>query len=105
MSMSISGVGAFTGPQETDVYSVDGHLIGKVAEGWASEYASSSSLAGTTKQIGTGYFRMTGFKGGDLFVPLDALSDYTDERVRIRYTKNQIGKQGWDKRPADLPRD
>ena len=103
--MSISGIGVHAGPQETDVYSVDGHLIGKVAEGWASEYASSRTLAGTTHQTGVGYFRMVGLKGGDLFVPLSALSDYTDERVRIRLTKTQISKQGWDKRPADLPRD
>lgn len=91
--------------QNTDVYSIDGHLIGKVAEGWASEYASSRSLAGAIKETGMGYFRMTGFKGGDLFVPLNAMSDYTDERLKIRFTKAQIGKQGWDKRPAELPRD
>ncbi len=91
--------------QDTAVYSVDGHLVGKVAEGWPAEYTSSRALADTIGQRGMGYFRMTGFKGGDLFVPLDALSDYTDERVRIRFTKAQIGKQGWDKRPADLPRD
>jgi hypothetical protein len=89
--------------QDTDVYSVDGHLIGKVAEGWADDYASSPTLAQSVRQTGSGYFRMTGFKGGDLYVPLDALADYTDERVRIRFTKNQIAKQGWDKRPAGLP--
>ena len=103
--MSISGIGTQAGPQRTEVYSADGHLIGTVAEGWASEYASSRTLAGTTHQTGVGYFRMTSPKGSEIFVPLSALSDYTDERVRIRLTKAQIGKQGWDKRPADLPRD
>ncbi len=90
--------------QSADVYSIDGHLIGKVAEGWASEYASSRSLAGAIKETGIGYFRLTGFKGGDLYVPLDAMSDYTDERVKLRFTKNQIARQGWGERPAALPR-
>ena len=31
--------------------------------------------------------------------------DYTDERLRIRFTKSQIAKQGWNQRPAELPRD
>jgi hypothetical protein len=91
--------------QSTDVYSVDGHLIGKVAEAWPSEYASSRTLARAAKETGMGYFRLTGFKGGDLFVPFDALADYTDERLRIRFTKNQIAKQGWNQRPAELPRE
>ncbi len=103
--MSISGIGEYAGPQQTDVYSVDGHLIGKVAEGWASEYASSRTLAGTIHQTGVGYFRLTGLKGGDLFVPLSAVADYTDERLRIRFTKAQITRQGWDKRPADPTHD
>jgi hypothetical protein len=91
--------------QSTDVYSLDGHLIGQVAEAWPSEYASSRTLARAAKETGMGYFRLTGFKGGDLFVPLDALADYTDERLRIRFTKNQIAKQGWNQRPAELPRE
>ena len=91
--------------QNTDVYSVDGHLIGKVTEGWASEYASSRSLAGAIKETGMGYFHMTGYKGGDLYVPLSAMSDYTDERMKLRFTKAQVGKQGWDKRPSELGRD
>jgi hypothetical protein len=103
--MSIIGIGEESGPQRTDVYSIDGHLIGTVAEGWASEYASSRTLAGTTHQTGVGYFRVTRPKGDDLFVPMSALADYTDERLRVRFTKAQIGKQGWNKRPADLPRD
>lgn len=103
--MSISGTGNQPGPQQTTVYSIDGHLIGRVTEGWANEYASSRSLASTLHETGVGYFRLTGTKGGDLFVPLSALSDYTDERLRLRLTRAQIGKQGWDKRPAGLPRD
>ncbi len=88
--------------QDTEVYSVDGHLVGKVAEGWPAEYASSDALAGTIGQQGMGYFRMTGFKGGDLFVPTSALADYADERVRLKVTKGQIAKQGWNQRPAGL---
>lgn len=95
----------FAGLEDTDVYSVDGHLIGKVGEGWASEYASSKTLARSVKEAGVGYFRLTGFKGGDLYVPLDALSDYSDERVKLRFTKNQIAKRGWGQRPAELPRE
>ena len=91
--------------QDTEVYSLDGHLIGKVAEAWPSEYASSRTLARVAKETGMGYFRLTGFKGGDLFVPINELADYTDERVRIRLTKKQIAKKGWDQRPADLPRE
>ncbi len=88
--------------QDTDVYSLDGHLVGQVAEGWPDEYASSKDLAGAIGQQGMGYFRMTGFKGGDLFVPVSSLADYSDERVRLRVTKAQIAKQGWDRRPSGL---
>ena len=49
-----------------DVYSMDGHLVGQVAEAWPAEYASSRALASAIGQQGMGYFRMTGFKGGDL---------------------------------------
>jgi hypothetical protein len=87
---------------DTDVYSLDGHLVGKVAEGWPAEYASTRELASAIGEQGVGYFRMTGFKGGDLYVPTSAMADYTDERVRLRVTKGQIGKQGWDRRPAGL---
>lgn len=90
--------------QNTVVYSVDGHLIGKVAEAWADEYASSRTLANATDKTGVGYFRMTGFKGGDLYVPMNAMSDYTDERIKLRYTRSQIAKQGWHDRPALLPK-
>ena len=89
--------------QNTEVYSLDGHLLGTVAEAWPTEYASSPSLARATKQSGVGYFRLTGMKGGDLYVPLDMLADYADERLRIKLIKRLIAKQGWDKRPADLP--
>ncbi len=88
--------------QDTEIYSVDGHLVGKVAEGWPAEYASSDALAGTIGQQGMGYFRMTGFKGGDLFVPTSALADYANARVRLKITKGQIAKQGWNQRPAGL---
>ena len=88
--------------QDTDVYSVDGHLVGKVAEAWPAEYTSSRALADTIGQRGMGYFRMTGFKGGDLFVPTSALADYADERVRLKVTKGQIAKQGWNQRPTGL---
>lgn len=88
-----------------DVYSVDGHLIGKVGEGWASDSASSPTLARATKQTGVGYFTLTGFKGGDLYVPMDAVSDYADERLKLKFTKNQIAKKGWGQRPAELARD
>ena len=94
---------AFIPDQHTDVYSVDGHLLGTVTEAWPAEHASSPSLARATKQTGLGYFRLSGFKGGDLYVPLDMLSDYADERLKIKLTKNQIAKQGWGQRPADLP--
>lgn len=87
----------------TEVYSVDGHLLGIIAEAWPAEYASSRTLASATKQAGAGYFRLSAAKGSDLYVPIAMLSDYTDERVRIRLTKNQIAKQGWDQRPAGLP--
>src|SRR3954454_12162087 len=89
--------------QETEVYSLDGHLLGTVAEAWPAEYASSRTLATLTKQTGMGYFRLAVAKGDDLYVPIAELSDYTDERVRIRLTKGQIAKQGWNQRPAGLP--
>lgn len=89
--------------QTTQVYSLDGHLIGTVAEAWPSEFASSSSLAQATNQTGQGYFRMTREKGDDLYVPIAALSDYADERARIGMTLRQILKQGWDQRPDGLP--
>lgn len=88
--------------QDSEVYSIDGHLVGTVAEGWPAEYTSSSALAETIGEQGMGYFRMTGFKGGDLFVPTTALADYADERVRLKVTRGQIDKQGWDRRPSGL---
>jgi hypothetical protein len=88
--------------QETDVYSMDGHLVGQVAEAWPAEYASSRALASAIGQQGMGYFRMTGFKGGDLFVPVSAMADYADERIRLKVTKGMIAKQGWDQRPGGL---
>ena len=90
------------GPQQTDVYSMDGHLVGQVAEAWPAEYASSRTLASAIGQQGMGYFRMTGFKGGDLYVPISAMADYTDERVRLKVTKKLIAGQGWEQRPAGL---
>lgn len=88
--------------QDTAVYSLDGHLVGQVAEGWPAEHTSSRDLASAIGEQGVGYFRMTGFKGGDLFIPTSALADYADERVRLKVTKGQIGKQGWDRRPGGL---
>jgi hypothetical protein len=88
--------------QDTDVYSLDGHLVGQVAEAWPSEYSSSRALASAIGEQGMGYFRMTGFKGGDLFVPVSALADYADERVRLKVTKKLIARQGWERRPAGL---
>src|SRR5690349_12177226 len=88
--------------QETAVYSMDGHLVGQVADAWPAEYASSKPLAGAIGQQGMGYFRMTGFKGGDLFIPTSAMADYTDERIRLKVTKGAIARQGWDRRPSGL---
>ena len=95
--------------QEADVYTIDGHLVGRVVEAWPAEYAGSRTLARTVGKLGAGFFRMTGFKKGwraqpiDLYVPLDAMSDYADGRIRLRFTKNQLAKQGFDQRPAGLP--
>lgn len=88
--------------QKLDVYSVDGHLVGRVAEAWPAEYTSSRTLARLLGETGTGYFRMTGFKDADLYVPLDAVSDFSKERVRLNITRKQLAKQGWDKRPDEL---
>jgi hypothetical protein len=30
------------------------------------------------------------------------MSDYADGRIRLRFTKNQLAKQGFDQRPAGL---
>ncbi len=95
--------------QEADVYTIDGHLVGRLAEAWPDQYAGSRTLARSIGQLGVGYFRMTGFKKGwraqpiDLYVPLDAMSDYADGRIRLRFTKNQLARQGYDQRPAGLP--
>ncbi len=86
--------------QDTAVYTMDGHLVGQVAEAWPSEYTSSKALANAVGEQGTGYFRMTGFKGGDLFIPTSAMADYTDERIRLKVTKGALGKQGWNTRPS-----
>lgn len=88
--------------QHTDVYTIDGHLVGSVAEAWPAEYASSRSLARMLGQAGSGYFRLAGFKGGDLYVPFEAMSDYTEERIRLNVTRKQLGARGWDKRPAEI---
>jgi hypothetical protein len=88
---------------QIEVYSLDAHLLGTVAEAWPSEYSGSPTLARMVGKTGQGYFRLTGNKGGDLYVPIEALADFTEERLRIKYTRAQIRKQGWDKRPEDLP--
>jgi hypothetical protein len=89
--------------ENTAVYSLDAHLLGTVAEAWPSEYSGSPTLARTVGKTGQGYFRLASAKGSDLYVPIEALADFTEERLRIRYTRAQIRKQGWDKRPDDLP--
>lgn len=88
---------------DTEVYSIDGHLIGKVLDAHAAQYTSSRSLARLVGEVGSAYFQMEplGLRGVDtLYVPLDAMSDYTDERVRLRFTRKQIGKLGWDQPPT-----
>ena len=88
--------------QETAVYTIDGHLIGTVAEGWPAEYTSNKDLASTIGQQGMGYFRVAGYTGGDLFVPTSAMADYSNTRLRLKVTKAVIGKQGWERRPTGL---
>lgn len=90
--------------EDTEVYSVDGHLIGRVVDAQAAQYASSRTLARLVGETGSGYFEMAplGMRGvGALYVPLDAMSDYTGKRVRLRFTRNQVRKMGWDRPPTD----
>ncbi len=68
-----------------EVYSIDGHLVGTVADAWPESYTSNSRLAQMIGEEGEGYFQLTGFTGGDLNV-----------------TRKQLGQQGWDERPAYL---
>ncbi len=89
--------------QQMDVYAIDGHLVGSVAEAWPAEHTSSRTLARALGETGEGYFRMTVPKGADLYVPFEALADFSKERVRINMTRKQLLKQGWDRRPAELP--
>ena len=92
---------------DTEVYSIDGHLIGLVVDAHAAEYSSSRSLGRLVGETGAGYFVMEpiGMKGvGALYVPMDAMSDYTDERIRLRFPKKQLKAQGWDKPPTDQAR-
>lgn len=90
--------------ENTEVYSIDGHLIGRVVDAYAAQYGSSRSLARLVGETGAGYFVMEpiGMKGvGALYVPMDAMSDYTDERIRLRFTKKRLKGLGWDKPPTD----
>ncbi len=89
--------------QRLDVYTIDGHLVGQVAEAWPSEYTSSRTLARALGETGEGYFRMTAAKGPDLYVPFEAMSDFAASRLRLNLTRKQLLKQGWDRRPAELP--
>lgn len=88
----------------TEVYSIDGHLVGTVTEAWPEDYASTSRLARALNQTGSGYFRLGGFKNQDLYVPLNAVADYAEERLRLKVTRKQLGQQGWEERPAGLPK-
>ncbi len=85
-----------------EVYTIDGHLVGTVADAWPESYTSSRRLARTIGEEGEGYFQLTGFKSGDLYVPFSAVADFSDERIRLNVTRKQLGQQGWDERPARL---
>ena len=85
-----------------EVYSIDGHQVGTVADVWPESYTSTRRLARTIGEEGEGYFQLTGFKGGDLYVPFSAVADFSDERIRLNVTRKQLGRQGWDERPAHL---
>jgi hypothetical protein len=86
-----------------EVYSLDGHLVGTVADAWPESYTGSSRLARTIGEPGTGYFQLTGFKGGDLYIAFEAIADFSDERIRLKLTRKQLGRQGWHERPSHLP--
>ena len=86
-----------------EVYSLDGHLVGTAADAWPEEYTGTARLAQTIGETGEGYFQLTGFKGGDLYVPFSAMADFSDERIRLKVTRKQLGKQGWHERPVHQP--
>lgn len=93
---------AWSPGHRTEVYTIDGHLVGTVTEGWPAEYTSSRTLARMLDETGRGYFLLSRPKGADLYVPLEAVSDFTRDRIRLRLTRKQLGAQGWDKRPTRL---
>ena len=86
-----------------EVYSIDGHLVGTDADAWPETHTSTRRLARTIGEPGEGYFQLTGFKGGDLYVPFSALADFSDERIRLNLTRKQLAAQGWHEPPAHLP--
>lgn len=89
--------------EPTEVYTLDGHYAGRVVEAWPEAYAGDADLARTVGKAGKGYFRLAGTDGADLYIPFDALADFTEERIRLTVTRKALGKQGWGQRPATLP--
>jgi hypothetical protein len=91
---------------ETEVLSLDAQHVGAVSGAWPEDYAGGGGLARSIGKEGSGYFRLSGFKGArgrDLYVPFTAIADFTDGRIRLKLTRKQLAGQQWDRRPAGLP--
>lgn len=91
---------------ETEVLSLDAQHVGAVSGAWPEDYAGGGGLARAVGKEGSGYFRLSGFKGArgrDLYVPFDAIADFTNSRIRLKLTRRQLAGQKWDRRPANLP--
>jgi uncharacterized protein DUF2171 len=89
--------------EDMDVYDMKGDKVGKVGKIYQPTAVSSTSTR--AQPTGRAYFKVdTGFLGlgKDLYIPSDAISNVTNDRVVVATDKDRLDTMGWDQRPAWL---
>ena len=90
--------------EHMDVYDANGDKVGTVGKIYRP--AAVGSTASTyAEPTGRPYLKVdTGFLGlgKDLYIPADAISDVSGDRVMLSTDKDHLDAMGWDHRPDFL---
>lgn len=84
----------------TEVITLDGHLVGHVGDTWPEAYAGNRGARGGLGKVGMGYFLLERPNASNLYVPFQAMSDYTGGRIRLKYARKQLDRLGWTNPPS-----
>lgn len=95
----MSSWGGFPG-SAAEVMTLDGHLVGSVADAWPEAYAGNRGQRGGLGKVGMGYFLLERPHAPNLYVPFGAMADYTGGRIRLKYARKQLDKMGWERPPV-----